>query len=258
MKSSRQLTEQNLKLANEIADIIRNSAVGIFVTGSNAWGANYAVSKSSDIDLVVIIDSAVAALDIIKRLVEEDFVSKIELDRAEVFLKLQDQNLADVLSITEKTARGQLSLDMIPKTIANQIVNLRPVRKATCSDKQGTINLRVLREFRKNPPKVGGYTINDLKSKRELVYYPKFTMIDSGYLAESLIDSLDGSYYMGVFGFFFSIEPKIIVDNDSYLIAAIKLFQENIRGLVNGATVQVTREERMSDKVRNHIYQELR
>lgn len=49
-------TQKRLKIAQEIAEQVKNIARGVMLGGSMGYGQNYAVTDKSDIDLVIVID----------------------------------------------------------------------------------------------------------------------------------------------------------------------------------------------------------
>ena len=49
-----QLAIKNLEIAQEYASCAAELIDGMLLTGSNAWGAYYAVNKNSDVDLLIV------------------------------------------------------------------------------------------------------------------------------------------------------------------------------------------------------------
>ena len=238
-----ELTLRNRELVAKIAQVVSDAAIGILLSGSNAWGGDYAVRADSDVDIIIIVDSTKKVLAATERLTAAGLVSEKQVQRADYFVANLYNKGVEIFSLSE----GKISVDIIPMNILKQITELSHMKEIRYENRAEKRKLRIVSEFRSNPPRANGYTLNNLENSHMFVYRPNFYAVnDLGYVAQSVVDSIDGDYYMGVYAFFFSIKPVIIKDNKGYLLRAVHQFQHNIANQVGGAVQHVPREERMS------------
>jgi len=250
-------TEKNFKIVEKYLASAK-PINGIILTGSNAWGAFQAVTKNSDIDLLVVADT----LDQLEKLIAgwktAKLISPVTGERFNLYRDLYKGKKANHFSIIEHNADTAISIDFLLTDIIKDIASLKPIGTKTHQDEQGAITIRTLNEFRCNIPKSSGYTLDDLKGLRKSIYYPKFKEVKNaqgdlmGYLAETLIDGQanannDPDYFLGVMSFFLAIHPIVLIDTKQQCAVAIKTLQTNISKIIQGQIpAYITRQERMS------------
>ncbi len=253
-----ELTIKNLEIAKKFVESSNSFAEGVFLSGSNAWGANYAVNKNSDIDLIIIVKEIEQIGQIIEKYTEEGLVGIEQKNRFEIFQILHTNKKADTFSFRISNNNTWVGIDFIPFEIVERITKFKSMETVICEDDKGNINLRIINEFRSNPPKKDGYSVDGLTETRKLVYHPKFENIKSyGCVSQTLVDGIDERntmYFLGVISFFFAIEPVILFDKEGQLAECTKIFQSNIKGRLNSQIpMYITRQERMSDESLNRI-----
>lgn len=253
-REAKQITLKNLAIVEEFKVSASDLVDGMLLSGSNAWGAFYAVTKQSDIDLVITTKNAEEIEKIIERYVVEGLLGQEERQRSKVFQMLFEQRKADTFSIRVPYDTSIVSIDFIPTDLVRDITELKLMK----SVKVGDLNIRVINEFRSNPPKVDGYTADSLRGEK-VMYHPKFEEIKNdgfvvGYISETLVDGQrekveEIEYFIGVISFFFAVDPVILIDRGNRLSKAIEILRSKIAGLTHGQTpAYITRQERMSEE----------
>lgn len=253
------LTAGNIAIAREFVVHASEFAEGVLLSGSNAWGANYAVTESSDIDLLVIVQKIDEIGLIIDKYILAGLVDSFQKERFEIFLKLFNQNKADTFSFRVNYKDTWVGIDFYTLEIASNICEFKGMGDIEWDD----IKLRVVKEFRSNPPMKGGYSVDELGGNRRLTYNPEFEEIKNeeitfGYVSKTLIDGYDNnSYFLGVMAFFFAIEPVILLGGET-VANLVKKIQENIKERIcDKKIVYLTREERMTRETRDRIIHNL-
>jgi len=262
--NSEELTNKNLKIAKEFTESMGNIAEGILLSGSNAWGANYAVNKNSDIDLLIVFKDIRKLGLMIDKYVSQGLVDATQKKRFEIFQKLYTDKKADTFSFRISYKNTWVGIDFFPVEIVKNITEFRTMETVRIKDSNGIVELRVINEFRSNLPKKDGYSVDCLTEGRKLVYYPKFEEVKDkesavGYISKTLVDGFDSKegkaiYFLGVMSFFFAVEPVILIDKDGHLTDSVKTFQSNIEKTIKGRSlIYITRQERMSEESLNRI-----
>ncbi len=259
-----ELTNKNLKIANEFADSINGIAEGMLLSGSNVWGANYAVNENSDVDLLAVFKDTGQLGLIIDKYVSRGLVDSIQKKRFDIFKKLYTDKKADTFSFRISYKNTWVGIDFFPIEVMKSITEFKTMETITIKEDSGVVDLRIINEFRSNPPKKDGYSVDCLTEKRKLAYYPKFKEIKDGesvisYISKTLVDGFNNkknktTYFFGVMSFFFAVEPLILIDKNNQLGDSIKIFQSNIKKTLNEQTpAYITRQERMSQESLNRI-----
>lgn len=262
--NSEELTNKNLKIAKEFAESTGNLAEGILLSGSNAWGANYAVNKNSDIDLLIAFSDIRQLGLIIDKYVARGLVNSTQKKRFEVFEKFYVDKKVDTFSFRISYKSTWVGIDFFPIEIVKNITEFKAMETVRIKDGKSIVDLRIVNEFRSNPPKKDGYSVDCLTEERKLVYHPEFEEINDkehaiGYVSKTLVDGFTSeesktTYFLGVMSFFLAVEPIILIDKDRHLTDSVKIFQSNIRKTVKGySLVYITRQERMSEESLNRI-----
>ena len=251
---AKELTARNLKIAQIYSETVADIADGVLLSGSNAWGANYAVTSTSDIDLLIA-GSLDTLKKVIERLISKKLVVERESERFEIFRKLCSEKRAEQFSTIATYSDTKVSLDFMPWSAVEDICNLRPM---TTQQTEG-IDVRTIKEFRINTPKDTGYFADNLSGKKKLTYYSKFKDMNGGYLADTLVDAqTDGAYFIGVMSFFFAIHPVVLIDREKKLKNSIRALQTNIARILGGRLpAYVTRQERMSNEMLESVIKSL-
>jgi len=254
---ARTFTVKNLKTANKYVSGAREFADGILLTGSNAWGAHYAVNKNSDIDLLIAAETIEDLRHIIKSYVANGLLPPREQKRFAVYLRLYKENKARQFSVIGNHHDAAVSIDFLLTDTVREIATLKPMGDKIIKDNMGAVITRTINEFRSNPPRATGYSLDDIGSLRKLTYHPKFKEIKEGrgslmgYLSETLVDGRGGTaksttYFLGVMSFFLAIHPIILLDKHKKLADAVKTIQSNIDDIIkHKRPVYITRQERM-------------
>jgi hypothetical protein len=239
----KEITTKNHEIADIYTKAVSDAVGGVLLSGSNAWGADYAVTSSSDIDLLIA-GTLVELEKAIERLKSERLIDSSEEWRFETFRKLHGEGRAEQFSTIATYADTKVSLDFMPWEVVETICELCPM---THQQVEG-VNIRTVKEFRINPPRSTGYSVDDLSGQRKLTYHPKFEKVEGGLLAATLVDArTDRTYFMGVISFFFTVHPIVLLDKNGKLEKSIKALQTNIAQIMAGQVpTHVTRQERMS------------
>jgi hypothetical protein len=259
--NSYKITSDNFKTVRIFIKVIQRFADGIFLTGSNAWGAFYAPTYKSDIDLVVISKSAEQFKKIIHELVSKGLINSVEIERFSIYNKLYRAKLVDSFSIRVCYKNKWISLDFIPLKIVQLISKLKEIRTLKIRNRGDIVKIRVINEFRSNSPKLRGYSLDGFNIRRKIKYFPIFEKVISkdgvelGYISQSLVDanvSKNGKafYFLGVFSFFFAIFPIILFDKYHQIEKIAETLRSNIINMINHKSIKyITRQERMSASV---------
>jgi hypothetical protein len=126
MNGSKKLTSRNLKIAQVYTQTLAGIADAALLSGSNAWGADYAVTVTSDIDLLI--TGSVELLGkAIEQLIFEELINPQEKGRFEIFHKLYDAKKAEQFSTIAIYYDTKVSLDFIPWEVAEKICKLHPL-----------------------------------------------------------------------------------------------------------------------------------
>jgi hypothetical protein len=256
MEISRHFTARNLKIIDEFVSHASPSADGILLSGSNAWGANYAVTATSDIDLLVT-GTMEQLRAVVEALVSKGIIDVKERERFEVFRNLYLQKRAEQFSTISTGREVKLSLDLLPIEVVVDICAIHPM---TTRQVEG-LSVRTVKEFRINKPNDDGYSVDDLKGLKKLTYHPHFEEVKNvdnnviGYLADTLVDAqTESTYALGVMSFFFAVHPVILFDKGGKLQNAIKTLQAGIaRRLGAQVPSYITRQERMSEEILKEV-----
>jgi len=256
MIEAKEKTIKNLAIIEKFVEPITKLAESMLLTGSNAWGAYYAVTSKSDIDLLIIVNKIGKLGRIIRSYIKANLIDFKEQERFDVFKKLYRQNKANQFSIIQNYSGTLVSIDFLFSNTVKDIVSLGEMNNINYKG----INIRIVNEFRTNIPKITGYSLDDLIGKKKIIYHPKFKEIKNnqnkiiGYISETLVDGQvskrnQTNYFLGVMSFFLAIDPVILLDKKTQLENSIKILQLNIAKMMNGKKLAyITRQERMSGK----------
>lgn len=258
-------TRKNLKIIKKFSDASKQFADAVLLTGSNAWGQYYAVNENSDIDLVVTATDIKQLESVIERYVSLGLLEEYQKQRFDLYKRLYHKKKAEDFSICAKYKNKTISIDFITLDVIKTIAGLKPLITRKHKDTKGVINIRAFNEFRSNPPRKTGYSVDELGGRKKITYYPKFKEIldrkgkTAGYLSETLIDAKNSSkgnesYFLGVISFFFAVHPIVIFDSNGQLTASINILNKNIKKLIGKKKiVYITRQERMSESIQKQI-----
>jgi len=261
----KKLTQKHLKIIKKFTGVLEKLVEGLLLTGSTAWGAYYAITPSSDIDLLVIINNLNQLDKVIETLVNAKLISFKERERLRIFKQLYNQGKADQFSLITSNSGVPVSIDFLFPDTLKKIVSLSKMKNR---DYEG-IKIRVVNEFRTNTPRTTGYSLDGLKKQGKVIYHPKFKKIKNnqdviiGYLSETLVDGQTSqeeeiNYFLGVMSFFLSINPLVLVDKDKKLANQIRTLQLNIAGIMGDQIpAYITRQERMTEDCLNKIKESL-
>lgn len=262
MGMEQEITKRNTSIAARYMDAISHLANGILLTGSNAWGANYAVTEKSDIDLLIIGDGIQELEGVIEKLISEGLLEDSERSRFTVFKDLQEKENGEQFSVIAYCEDVPVSIDFLTVETLRKIASLSPMNTVKLED----ATVRFIKEFRTNPPKVHGYSLDDLCSPRKLTYHPVFSEIKGpegtalGYLSETAVDALEENernYFLGVMSFYLSVAPIVLFEKDGELTRAINTIRSNIKSVLNRPATHVTRQERMSEETLKEVLRDL-
>ena len=254
-----QLTKRNYKVIWEFIGAIFNFVDGVLLTGSNAWGAFHAVTPSSDIDLLIAVSNIDQIDAIIDKLVTDGLTDPYDQKRFALFKTLHEEGKADQFSLIAQYSDVNVSIDFLTLETIETICGLHQMRTRIYEDTEGTVTIRVVREFRANPPKSDGYALDDLKGERMIRFHPEFEKIENeqgkilGYLSDTLVDGQTTipnaqTYLVGVMSFFLSIAPIVLLDENYQLQKLIHTLQSHIAEILQGEIpTHITRQERMSE-----------
>ncbi len=271
-------TVHNLDLLEEFTVPLHNYAKGMLLSGANAYGAFYAVrggvpssltrlgvpqlshSERSDIDILVSTADIHAIGQCIEAYIMSGVISVNERKRYLKFLKLFEKGEADIFSLRSYYEDVEQSVHFMTKETVSSICNLQPIRNHIAKD---GLNYSIVRDFRPNIPgnvrKYGAYPINDLLGLKQEHFSPSIQRIgstDSGYPDDYLCENTVGgpavighqrTYYMGVFSFFLSVGPVVLIDRDGEFSADISKLQNNISLTLDGKKpTNIPRQEHMT------------
>jgi predicted nucleotidyltransferase len=264
------LTKKHLRIVENFVNATKEFASIILLTGSTAWGAYHAITPSSDIDLVVIYSDAATLQKIIQKYIDTRLVPFTENERFEKFKEIQNKYKVCQFSLIVVHENIPVSIDFISEDAIKMICNMEPLNQNKLRSDSLDIDIRTIKEFRSNRPRISGYTLDDLGSTNKIIYSPKYTEVKSkddrglGYLSETLIDGQatdkdSKKYYLGVISFFLTISPKILSDRNGKLQILIDLFRSKIAQIISGKTVNnITRQERMTEETIKKIKESFR
>ena len=248
-------TLKNFSTASEYSEVIKETADGILLSGSTAWGAFYASrgygDKPSDVDLLCRLPDASAVRETVRNLYAGGLVVADELKRADKFIDLQESQTADIFSLRSFATGAETSMHFVTDDTMQKIVDF---------DTIPTDKLLTIRDFRLNPSsnvkRDGHYLINILDHEENAFFMPDCEVLagdekELGYLADVpvhclLSDGTEKSYAMGIISFFLSIVPAIIYDKQGDLADSIVDLQDKIADVqARRRVVNVPRIERM-------------
>jgi hypothetical protein len=263
------LTRKCFKIVEEFADVAKKFAQGMLLTGSIAWGAHYAVTSTSDIDLLIVAKDVGILKKIIKKYIQIGFIQSFEQERFERFEKLVKNYPTCQFSLITKHRGVMVSVDFLTKASVEVICSMVPIGSIELNTDSGSLRLRTIKELRSNIPKISGYSLDSFKMEKKIIYHPKFEVVKNnknkivGYLSDTLIDGQRNdhnlsTYFLGVMSFFLLIYPIILFDKDKKLQRLIDRFRKNIgKMLMNESPIYITRQERMSPLVLEEIRKSL-
>ncbi|GEM_PF-1724083 len=255
--SASDLTKRNKEVIQRFIDSVRDRADGVLLSGSNAWGADYAVTEKSDIDLLVLAKDIQGMKKIIDCYISNKLLVPREQERFEAFSALYEEGRVEQFSVIADYKGVPVSIDFFTTKTLQWISFLTSKNTVLLNG----VRVRVVSELRTNPPKAFGYSLDDLQSSKKLTYHPVFEEIKSqkgnvcGYLAQTAVDASDEhTYYLGVMSFFLCVSPVVLLDKNGELQRAIRDLRTNISILLKGEVPRhVTREERMSEQVLEEV-----
>lgn len=251
-----QITRKNLEIVKLFVEPATRFANGILLSGSNAWGANYAVKIRSDVDILIVTEGVDELEDIVKCYLAKGLLDKSEQRRFGAFKTLYEKERAEQFSVITDCVGTPVSLDFFDIHTLEKISSLAPMNVST---HQG-VDVRTISEFRSNPPRSAGYSVDGLTDLSKITYHPKFEEIKNnqgyvvGYLAETLVDGRrndrdETAYFIGVMSFFLAISPVIMFDKNGRIKKAVRTLQSNIAKIMNGRIpAYITRQERMNEE----------
>ncbi len=257
-----ELTRRNREIANKFVNSVSDLVSGILLTGSNAWGAGYAVNEKSDIDLLVVYDDTQALDQIISCYISEGLLNVSERERFQEFKNLFERGEAEQFSVIASQSGVPVSIDFLDTETLRKIASLSLMGSQDLRE----IKVRFIKEFRTNPPKPLGYSLDDLCSPKKITYHPAFKEIKDeegiirGYLAETAVDGFgeEQTYFLGVMSFYLSVAPVILFDKEGELARATSVLQSKIREILRGRPLtNITRQERMSKGTLRQIQSDL-
>ena len=115
------ITERNLKIAEKFVVSVSEVARGILLTGSNAWGANYAVNQNSDIDLLVVGDDIQTLERIIAKYISDGLLRDSEQARFEIFKELFLSGEVEMFSLIADYTGVAVSIDFLDTNTLRKI-----------------------------------------------------------------------------------------------------------------------------------------
>lgn len=268
-------TAKNLGIVNVFA-AQSSSAEGVLLSGTNAWGAFYAVkggapeqllkqgtpqvpyNRFSDIDMLMYAPAVSDLGELVASHISAGLLDSRESKRFEAFEDMYEEGEADIFSVRAHFRDVEESIHYVLEDTLGQIRDQTPMRNRSVD---GQPDIRYVRDYRPNIPgnvrKYGGYPLYDLKRMRDLVFSPTIRKISDitgeplGYLSENTVGGpadVEGvaTYYLGVLAFFLSVIPQVVMDREDKLSNSVAAFQERISLTMDGSPpVYVPRQERM-------------
>ena len=261
-------TKKNLEIIQDFVEAGKGVVKELFLTGSNAWGAYYALTLESDIDLVAIVDDVKEIGKVIEVYIAQGMIGNFEKIKYETFLSLYEKGQVDEYSCVTTYKETKVSIDFIPRIIAEKICSLGSLQESYIEDSKGIITVRTIREFCSKVPKIAGYTLDDMNAKRSTRFVCPYKEIrndaDISYIWESLVDGQGGSgnettYLIGVKSFYFAINPITLLDENNHVKQLTDTIRSNIsKVLLNKEPLYITRQEKMSEEMLKHIKESFR
>lgn len=253
-------TISNLKAAEEFAQRGMRSADSVLLSGSTTWGAFYAVrarlaqkaaglasdielEERSDVDLLVVVETAKALQAVIADFVVGGYVSACETQRCKVFLNLRETRGLNMFSLRTHYNGVEVSIHYLLWDTIERICSLQRINTAPESNK-----FDCLLDFRPNTSaslvKYGGNPLKDLKGLKQAMYIPTFKKICdrrsnqiAGYISQSPIGGKlhlkeQETYFIGIIPFYLLVLPKILLDKGDRLARNIDKLRNNIQEIM--------------------------
>lgn len=278
LKEGLKATINNLRVVSRVAEVLSSNAEGILMSGSNAWGAFFAVRGNmqgrlnlwqeesaskregpSDIDLMIVHPKIEGLKAVVQDLAADGLASQGEVKRFNVFEKIHEEQ-ADIFSARMNVNEVEVSLHFVPSNILGRMSNPQYSQK----------KVDFIRDFRPNTPgsvkREGSYKLYDLKGLKTLDFHPKVkrfndpaTQATCGYISDSPLGGFvrvgkEQTYCMGILPFFLLVAPTIMHDSNGNLNNAHISLRNKIRLVMNGQPAKVIpRQEDMPDFVLNKL-----
>lgn len=282
-------TAKNLELAEFHANLAAPYSEGALISGSTAWGANFATrakrpelgktrEKSSDVDLLIEIKSWDQLGSILATYHREGLIEETELERLKYFIGTGEQEeekapSADMYSLRSETTGTEVSIHFIPSDVLQRVVSLREINSSKQIDAGRTkVTVPYLRDFRPNTTSNGGkgrgYDLHNISGKKCLRFHPNNVEARTlgnamyGYMAESPLGATVGvqgktTYLLGVIPFFLAVHPITIGSKAPNMQARIDTMQQSIAHVNEVTPTSVPRLERMTKYTKQRVLRAL-
>lgn len=243
-----------MRIAKRYAAAAARFADGVLLSGSNAYGANYAVTDRSDIDLLIVAGNTDKLGKIVRQYISEQLLNEKEQKRFRIFSKLHEEGKAKQFSTITRYKGVNVSLDLLTSASLRDIAHFRRMKQRML----GKACIRIIHEFRITPPRAAGYSLDSLDGKIHLIYHPTFITCKGSYVAETLVDGKAPGYCLGVMSFFLCISPQILWEKEEFFTKAINEFRARIAQMQGRRKPSyITRQERMLKSVLREIKRSL-
>lgn len=271
-------TIETRKVANEICDTIRDTAVSVAQTGSGSWGAFFGMRGQavpdpleieeweyrdlkmiSDVDIIVVVETPEDIVSAVAKLVQQDFLHFNEIRRAHHFKDLYESGRADIFSVRGDYADTEQSYHFIPRTVMEQITDKRPESN----------DVPVINDYRPDLPgsfkKYGGYPILGVEGKQIALLKKNPVPVDAdrldlGYISESpsggpvIMEDGSTQFALGILSTQLLYQPDIMKDEDGFLRAQVdKLLANVAEYLPHEENFKVPRWDRMPNSFRKKL-----
>lgn len=275
-------TADNLAIVEEFVNAGKESGAGMLLSGSNTWGAFYAVrggipkelqecgvpqlgnDKFSDVDLMIVGDTVDHLEDILSRQIAAGLIPQAEHQRFNIFKDLYRQGKVDMFSLRSYYRGIEQSIHVIPGNTMEAITNIEPHRQLI-HPSGAPINTVI--DFRPNVSRhvrqFGAYPISDL---RGLASYKVEGATEEvrdtegvvSYISRSPVGGpaiIDGepTFLLGMVTAFMSNYPVVVLDKAS-ISGRVRTLQKNIVSSLEGnPPTNIPRQERMTGQALKYV-----
>ena len=269
-------TLENLKIISEFAECSKDHANGMLCSGTNAFGAFYAVrgktpqilinlgikpdlyDSFSDIDLLISCENIHSMESLMERYVDNRLFENREKIRFMIFKKLFMENRADMFSVRAHHKGTEESIHFVFDSTLSEIANF--------AEKHKKNGMGFIADFRPNMPKLtenGEYPITNTISgpdsfKTEIVEI-KSSEETSGFLWQMPANGIsenegESQYKMGILAFFLLISPIILIDKNGVISSNLERLLRNVRGIIHkDKLVHFARRDKMALEIRTKV-----
>lgn len=254
-------TISNLRTAEEVTRTGMKNADSVLLSGSTAWGIFYAVrakltvdfagdiqlEERSDVDLLVVVGTTDALLEVVTDLWHGGYTSENEVQRCKLFLTLCKARRLNMFSLRTYHNGIEISIHYLLWDVIERVCALQRINTTTESNA-----FDFLIDFRPNTSasliKHGGNPLKDLKGLKHTMYIPTFQEICyqrssniAGYISQSPIGGklyVEGqeTYFIGIIPFYLLVLPKILLDKRGKLARKIDELRGNIQEIMQDDT----------------------